>query len=270
MFKKLILTTVAVVIGLAVVKNWTKIRETVEDKIAAHEGKRPFETRIADLRKEIGKIDGELRKSVNNLIKLELDCSELREVATKLENNTSPMEKEARAKRDALKDATAETAVPVKNGSSKTLSVERAQRDLDSSVRRLKTTKDTLESVKARLAPKEESLAAAEERVNTIKEKREQLKSMVEKLESQLERLRLKQLVNNIDIDDSAVSKCESLYKEISRDLKEEDMKAIEYPKHGLSNGIEKVFKDEKAVSESLKAADEVLGDAEPKTVSKS
>ncbi len=261
MFKKLILTTVAVIIGLTVAKNWTKIRETVEEKIACQDSKRPFDKRIMDLRKEITKIDSELRKSVNNLIKLDLDCSELREAADKYEATKAPLEKEARAKRDALKDATAE--VSVKNGSSKTNSVERAQRDLDSVVRRLKSTKDSIESIKARLAPKEESLAAAEERVATIKEKREQLKSMVEKLEAQYERLRVQQMVNNIDVDDSVVSKCESLYKEISRDLKEEERKAIEYPKHGLSNGYEKPAKDEKAVSDSLKAADEVLGEGD-------
>jgi len=232
---------------------WNDARQAMEDRI-------PAERRIKQLRVEIGKIDGEVKKAVNGLIKLEVSRNELRDEIRQVEKQRDIHKDEVKAMTTAMESATAQVSFQ-----NRTYRRETFQDKLDRAVQQLNTSKETLKSRQQALESKEESLATLDRRIGRMREKKLELTALADKLETKLEELRLKQLENRIDVDDSKVSECEALYTKIKRKLEEEELKAEKYAKYGLAPSAEATEKARKPVNESLKAAREALDEEDHK-----
>jgi chromosome segregation ATPase len=282
--KKFWIAAVAVFLGIVVLKSdagekfWTwcreqsaamekrtrEAREAREKKAReireAREAKEAPEKRIKQLRGEINNIDGEVKKVVNHLIKMEVARNELRDEVRRLEKQRDAQKAEVKAMNDALEGATAQVTFH-----NRTYRPEVFQERLDRAVRQLNTTKATLKSRQAALQSKEDSLLTLDRRIQTMRDKKLELIALADKLETKIEELRLKQLENRVDVDDSQVAECEALYARIKRQLEEEELKAEKSAGYGLTPVVETPEKDRKPVAESLKSAREALEDDDAK-----
>jgi chromosome segregation ATPase len=263
MCRKLLVAAVVVIVGVVLLrKTWVghQVETWWQDTREAMESRIPPEKRIKELRREIGKIDGEVKKAVNGLIKMEVSRNELRDEVAKLEKIKADRMSEVEAMKTALEGANHQVVYQKVTYRPATF-----QRKLDQGVAALKSTKETLRVRQQALQNKEESLAALDRRITRMKEKQGELVALADKLETKLEELRLKQLENNVQIDDSKVSECEALYAKIKRGLEEEELKAEKYAHYGLTPVLNSPEKDSKPVAESLKEAQKVLEDDDAK-----
>jgi septal ring factor EnvC (AmiA/AmiB activator) len=263
MIRKLLVGAVILVVGILILRKtwvgntvqawWDEAREEAESKV-------PPEQRIKQLRKEIGKIDGEVKKVVNSLIKMEVARNDLRDEVARLEKAKTARMSEVESMKTALEGA-ANTVIYQKQSYRPAV----FQDKLDQAIAQLKTTKDTLRLRQQALQSKEESLSTLDRRISAMRGKKIELTALADKLETKLEELRLKQLENRIEVDDSKVSECEALYTKIKRGLEEEEMKAEKYSHYGLTTKVSAPDKDRKPVSETLKNAREALEDEDVK-----
>jgi len=261
--RKLLVVAVIVVVGILVVrKTWigSTVQAWWDDAREAAESRIPPEKRIKQLRQEIGKIDGEVKKAVNSLVKMEVARNELRDEVARLEKTKAARMSEVEAMTTALAGAT-NTVTYQKH----TYRPPVFQDKLDQAVVQLKNTKDTLRLRQQALQSKEESLSTLDRRITRMREKKIELTALADKLETKLEELRLKQLENRIEVDDSKVSECEALYARIKRGLEEEELKAEKYAQYGLATTTSTPDKDRKPVAETLKNAKEALEDDDVK-----
>jgi chromosome segregation ATPase len=263
MIRKLVVAAVVVIIGVVLLrKTWVghQVETWWHDTREAMESRIPPEKRIKELRREIGKIDGEVKKAVNGLIKMEVSRNELRDDVAKLEETKTRRMSEVEAMKTAL-EAGNNQVVYQKH----TYRPAAFQDKLDHAVAALKTTKQTLRVRQQALQNKEESLATLDRRINRMKEKKLELAALADRLDTKLEELRLKQLENNVAIDDSKVSECEALYAKIKRGLEEEELKAEKYAHYGLTTPVTAPEKERKPVAESIKEAQKALEEDDAK-----
>lgn len=259
MCRKLGITLLVVVAGLAILSRtrlapvmsvcWDRICTRAEKQISP-------EDRIQMLRKEIARIDGELKKAVNTLVRHEVDAQMLGQQVERLR-------KDLQERRTELEELVTvlESDSPELVYQGKPQPAAAVQGRLDRVRADYENKKALLRTREALLKTKNETLAAADQRITRIKEKKGELTVLVEQLETQLELLRLKQMENRIEIDDSQISKCEQLYQDIQRQLLEEEKRAEMYVKYGLT-ATESSRETSAATREaSLEAARQALRD---------
>jgi len=228
---------------------WCRAQNQADQQAA--KDKEPPEKRIERLRGEIGKIRGEVLKSVDHLVKMKLDLEEV-------ETTLPPLEKQKAARQDDLEVATlalekASTQVGVQNK-------EKFKGKVLEATQRFSTASATLDSRKKTVESKRAAVEALDKQIHTMQEKEAQLLALADNLDAKLQELKLKQLENSVAVDNSKVSECEALAKQIERLLKEEDRKAEEYQNFGLTNAPDVPRDDAKSVDDVLKAAREALG----------
>lgn len=255
MCKKLCVLAVAIVAGLVVASKSSLLQVWWKDTRTALEKQVPPETRIKQLRLEIDKIDQELRSAVSKLATQEVSCKTLGEETESLKKKLQSQRQDLVVMIEAL-----DSESTVVNFQGSKMSADDLQAKLDRLRAEFETSKATLKNKEEILKHREEAITAAHQRISKIKEKKGELLSLVEKMETQLELLRLKQVENHIVVDDSQVSKCESLYQDIQRRLQEEDKKAELFAKYGLTSTKESSGKAERTSrEESIKAAKALL-----------
>jgi chromosome segregation ATPase len=264
MCRKLFVAAAVVLVGVILLRKtwvgttvqtwWNEAREAAESRV-------PPEARIKELRREIGKIDGEVKKAVNSLVKMEVARNELRDEVARLEKQKTAQMSEVEAMKAAL-----EVGNNTVSYQKKTYRPTVFQDKLDHAVAKLKTSKDTLRIRQQALQSKEESLGTLDRRITRMREKKTELIALADKLETKLEELRLKQLENRIQVDDSKVSECEALYAKIKRGLEEEELKAEKYAQYGLTTTVTIPEKEHKPIAETLKNAREALEEDDVKT----
>ncbi len=232
MVKKLLIAAAAVVVGLVIVKKtdlgslvqvwWKEAGGWCSRQVAP-------ETRIKQLKLEIGKIDNDIRSATNSLVKQEVAYRELKGDVEGLKTVQANREAEMRALADALEANS--TKVVFNN---QTYSPDVAQIRLDGLNQAYRVGKQTLKQKEANLRVKTEQLELADQRIKRIQSKKEELTTLVAQLEAQLENLRLKQVDRSIPVNDTQVSKCENLARNLKAMLAEEEIKVEKYARYGL------------------------------------
>jgi len=261
MVKKLLIAVAAVVVGLVIVKK-TDVGSLVQVwwKDAGGWCSRQVtpETRIKQLKLEIGKIDNDIRHATNSLVKQEVAYRELKGDVEGLKAVQDQREKEVRALADALEANS--TKVVFNN---QTYSPDVAQIRLQSLSLAFKTGRQTLTQKEANLKVKTEQLELADQRIKRIQSKKEELTTLVAQMEAQLENLRLKQVDRgSITVNDTQVSKCENLARNLKSMLAEEEIKAEKYARYGLLPSTTEPARETNASrAETIKAARAVLAD---------
>jgi len=260
MLKKLVIAAAAVVVGLVVLKG-TDLGSLVQvwwkDAVSCCARQIPPETRIKQLRMEIGKIDGDIRAAVDKLVTQEIACRNLKDNVEGLKGEQLQRKEEMTALISALEQEN--TRVSFKGQS---LTAEAGQNKLDALRAKFEIGKESLKVKEQLLKNKGDQLALVAQRITRIKDKKIELTTLVEKLEAQLELVRIKQLDNKIEVNDSQVSKCEVLSERLKQMIAEEDLRAEKYAQFGLTTDApSKVVKDQRSRAESIKAARSALAE---------
>jgi hypothetical protein len=260
MLKKLVIAAAAVVVGLIILKGTdlgSLLQVWWKDAVACCQRQVPPETRIKQLRMEIGKIDGDIKTAVDKLVTQEVAFEKLKGDVEGLKARQKQRKEEMTALISALEQDLARV-----NFKGQSLTAEAGQNKLDTLRAEYEIGKESLKLKDQVLKDKEQQLNLAVERINKIKDKKVELTTLVEKLESQLELVRIKQLNNRIEVSDSQVSKCEVLSERLRQMIAEEEKRAEKYAQFGLiPDAPAKAAKDQRSKVESLKAAKAALAD---------
>jgi chromosome segregation ATPase len=229
---------------------WFQAQNQADEQAA--KDKEPPEKRIERLRGEIGKIRGEVVKSVDRLVKMKLDLEEAQAKVSPLEKNKTARQDDLEVATAALEKATTEVSVQNK---------EKFKIRVIDATQKYNTAASTLDTYKKTVDSKRAAVEAFEKQIRTMQAREEQLNALADSLEAKLQELKLKQLENSVAVDNSKVSECEALAKQIERLLKEEERKTEAYKDFNLTNApADTPREDVKSDEEVLKAAREALG----------
>jgi chromosome segregation ATPase len=260
MLKKLVIAAAAVVVGLVILKK-TDLGSLMQvwwkDAMTCVRKQVPPETRIKQLKMEIGKIDEDIKTAVNALVKQEAIFEALKKETGSVKDRLTGLKTDMTALIDVLEKDN--TRVSFKG---QDFSPEAAQAKLDRFRAEYEVAKENLKVKEQLLRTKTEQLTLADQRISKIKDKKTELTEQVAKLESQLELLRLKQMENRIEVNDSQVSKCEALQEDPRNMLREEEIRAEKYARYGLTPATPTTIKEnERSRAESIKAAKAALNE---------
>jgi chromosome segregation ATPase len=262
MVKKLLIAAAAVVVGLVIVKKtdlgslaqvwWKDAMSCCSRQVAP-------ETRIKQLKMEIGKIDNDIRNATNSLVKQEVAYRELKGDVDGLKTVQDQRKKEMLTLIEGLEGHG--TKVVFNN---QTYSQDVAQIRLGGLKVAFETGSQTLKQKEANLKVKTEQLEVADQRIKRIQSKKEELTTLVAQLEAQLENLRLKQVDRSIPVNDTQVSKCENLARNLKSMLAEEEIRIEKYNRYGLLPSSQEPAKEtHTSRAETIKAARAALADDE-------
>jgi len=260
MLKKLVIAAAAVVVGLVILKGTdlgSLLQVWWKDAVAVAQRQIPPETRLKQLRMEIGKIDNDIKTAVDKLVKHEVAYESLKGDVEGLKARQKQRKDEMTTLIDALEQEN--TRVNFKGQS---LTAEAGQNKLDALRAEFEIGKESLKLKDQILKTKSEQLDLAVQRINKIKDKKVELTTWVEKQEALLELVRIKQLDNRIEVNDSQVSKCEALSGRLKEMIAEEEKRAEKYAQFGLNNDTPtRTATDPRSRAESIKAAKATLAE---------
>jgi chromosome segregation ATPase len=258
MLKKLLIAAAAVVVGLLIVKKSSLVQVWLKDTSSWFSAQVSPETRIKQLQLEIGKIDGDIRTAVNALVKQEVAYKELEGDVKGLQVRVDQTKQDMLGLIDALEKNSTQVSFQGQKYSN-----EVAQIKLEGLQAKYENDKKTLKIKEQNLKVKAGQLEVADQRIKKIQTKKEELSTLVVQLEAQLANLRLKQVDNNIPVNDSQVSKCENLARNLKNMLAEEEIKADKLARYGLmpQNNEQSTTVEKRTTKDSIKAARAALAD---------
>jgi len=264
MCKKLCFAAGAVVLGLAAIffvpRLGSKARD-VYDSFGRWANDVPVERQLADLQRDMGKIDGDIKKNLGKLASLEVEYE-------KLEANVAAMKDvQAKQKEDIATMTKAldskETKV-VFNG--RTYSQSGLSNRLESAVNNYEIRKTEIKTKEQLLASKRQALELAHQRISEMKDQKEKLRVTVAKLEMRNEQVKLKQVDCPIEVNDSVVNKCNAKAAQIERIIAEEEKKAELFQNYGYkAEKATSVDREPKSREDVLQSARKLLQDDEDK-----
>jgi len=248
MLKKLLIAAAAVVVGLVIVKK-THMGSLVQVwwKDAGGWCSRQVspETRIKQLRVEIGKIDDDIRTSINKLIKIEVEHDRLKADITGLRARQDQRAEQMRGLTAFLR----KTSTP-------------SQKDEDTLVSltsQFKSGKAELTSREERLSVLSEQTSLADEQITKLKNKKDELLATADRLDSELARLLIKEVDSGVSVSTTQASRAEDLANQINETLQERTKRAEKYAHYGLTQPAPARVKQNK--EDAIKAAEDVLGE---------
>jgi chromosome segregation ATPase len=259
MLKKLVIAAAAVVVGLVLLRTttmgslaqvwWKNAGNWVQRQV-------PPETKIEQLKLEVGKIDKDITKAINQLVVVEVGYEKLQQETENLKARQVQRKKDMTVLSEALEAGSKQVSL-----NSQTYNSDTAQRMLDRAVAEFRTGREALKVKEELLKNKQEQRDLADQRIKEIQGRKAELVELVGKLETQLELVKLKKTQSRIEISDSQVSKCDRLAEDIKTLLAEETKRAEKYQRYGLVTSTAPTVKEEKSRAESIKAAREVLAE---------
>ncbi len=213
MLKKILIATVAVVIGLGVLAKVTKISPMImfRDCCSSVQHMVPPETRLKQLNAEIGNIDKDIKKNLGRLARMEVDVDIFAEKLKADRNDQAHVRADIADMQKAL-EARKENVVFRKD----TVSASRLTDRLDMAVTKFTGLKERIKIQEQLLTDKKHTLEVAYNRISEMKNEKEKLRLLAVKLETHLEMVRLKQVQNQeIAFDDSAISNAREIAKDV-------------------------------------------------------
>jgi chromosome segregation ATPase len=262
MCKKLLVTAIALVVGLSVVKHtqlgslfhvwWKDARASVEKQI-------PPEVQIKQLAVEIDKIDKDIKKNLSNLAAQEVDCQMLEERVVALRNSQKQL-KDDIAGMEKLLDNPRNERVSFAGVTYRPMELTRK---LDSATTIYTSRKAELKAKEQLLADKKHTLDAAHQRISAMRDQKESLRVTVARLETRVQTLRLKQMETKVDLDDSQVGRCNELASKIEERLRKSEAEAKLQAEYGYRTVSPVLDREPKTTEEVLKSARKALQEDE-------
>jgi len=247
---------VAILVGIVVVRNSTLVQVWVNDLLGLAKAQISPETRIKQLRLEIAKIDNDVKAAANKVVEVEMDRSKLRDEVEALKGTQKVRKDELKVLVEALEAGTSRVSF-----GSATYTGEGVQERLESLRVLYETGKETLKVKEQVLRSKTDQLEAADQRIGAIRGKKQRLLLLVEQLEADLERVRLKQVENSIEVNDSHVQEAEKLAQELKDRIAKEELRAEKYKQYGITSPAAQKTPDRASREDSLKSAKALLAD---------
>jgi hypothetical protein len=255
MLKKILIATVAVVIGLGVLAKVTKISPLVMfgDCCKSVKNMVPPETRLKQLNAEIDNIDKDIKKNLSRLARMEVDVNMFEEKVKTDRNEQAHVRADIADMQKAL-EARKENVVFRKD----TVSASRLTDRLDMAVERFKGLKERVKVQDQLLTDKKRTLEVAYNRISEMKNEKEKLRLLAVKLETHLEMVRLKQVQNqDIVFDNSAIDNAREIAKDVEVQLRtaEKNMELNAQFGYAEKTPVEKPSKSREEVLKSAKRA---------------
>ncbi len=262
MCKKLFVATIAILVGLTVVKH-TQLGSLMQvwwhDAQVSMEKQIPPEVQIKRLAVEISKIDADIKRNLSRLAGRTVDCKKLAEEVADLRTRQKEL-KGAISEMERVLDRHTERVV----FQGDTYTVADLTYKLDNAVSMYTVRKAELKAKEQLLSEKRRTLEEATHRISTMSAQRDQLRVTVARLESQLEILKGRQMDKGVvDLDDSQVARCNELAAKIKADLERADEEAKLYAKYGYNVGSQYTDREPKSTDEVLRAARKALQEDE-------
>ncbi len=177
MLKKLVIAAAAVVVGLVIVKKTdlgSLLHVWWKDAGGWCSRQVPLETRVKQLKLEIGKIDDDIKSAINQSVRIEVEHDKLKADVAGLK---AKQEQRAQEMKD-LKETLRLTSSPAQKDSN----------TLSSLTRQYNTGKAELANREKRLADLAEQIELADEQITKLKNKKDELLARASKQESDLVR----------------------------------------------------------------------------------
>jgi len=219
MFKKLVVTTVAIGAGFFLLRSthlggyartaWAKARTTVQGQI-------PLEFQLETIRNEVSQLVPDMRRNINAVAGDTVAIENLRtEVAT------------IRTNLDKQKDLVRNMTDELRNGKTQVVSyrdhkysAERFQEKLTIELLTAKQMADTLKAKESLLDSKEKGLEASKSQLNSMRSQKANLEIQIAQLEAELKTLRLAQCKSEFQLDDSRLSHIKAALADVRNSIR--------------------------------------------------
>jgi len=262
MLKKILIATVAVVVGLGVLAKVTKISPMVMfgDCCKSVKNMVPPETQLKQLNVEIDNIDRDIKKNLSRLARLEV---EVKDQDAKLEAKRTHQAKLRAEITDLQKGLETRTEKVAFRG--QTYRPSELTRRLDMAVTEFTSLKENIKAEESLVVEKKRTLEAAHNRITEMKNEKEKLRLVAAKLANHLEVVKLNQMQSQVavEFDETAVTRCRELAKDIETRLKTADTEAKLLKDYGYTSNSNPTVEKGKSREEVLKSAKQALQDDE-------
>lgn len=250
MLKKLLIATVAVIAGMVVLTKMTKVSPMVWFSNCCSSVKHmvPPEVQLQQLNKEIGNIDNDIKKNIGRVAAMEEEVNQFERQVAADRKHLSGLKSDISTMRTSLEDRHFVKA-----------DASELTRKLDRCVTEYTCLKEKNKIHEKVLEEKRRALETAHNRLTQMVTEKEKLTLLSARLAGHLEAVRMQQTGTPVEFDDSAISRCHELAKDIETRLNTADTEAKLLKKYGYSKSSS-VFQDEgKSRDEVLKAARKAL-----------
>ncbi len=256
MFRKLVITAVAVGAGLFILNSthFGSYARTAFGKVrTAAKRQVPLEFQLDTIRTELSQIAPDIRKHLSKIAQETVNVENLKEEITVVQAELDKKRDQIRTMRDDLKTSDVKVVY-----NDRTFSKERFATLLEKNVNAAKRCRDELEAKKTLLDAKERALDAARDQLNAMRFQKEQMEVEVERIEAELKTLRLAQTKSNFNLDDSVISGIKERIADIKNQLNVQKKEGELF----AAFSDETILSQPKAknAAQAVKEADEFLG----------
>ncbi len=273
MFKKLVVTAVAIGAGFFLLKSthlggyartaWAKARTTVQGQI-------PLEFKLETIRNEVAQLVPDMRRNISAVAAETVAVDELREEVVVIRSNLDKQKQLVGNMTEELRNGKTQV---VSFGSRK-YSTERFQERLAIELLGAKQCADNLKAKEQLLEAREKGLEAQKAQLSSMRNQKATLEVQIAQLEAELKTMRLAQVRSEFQIDDSRLSRIKAAIAEVRNSMKVAKVSA------NMLGEFDSQFKETegtpvKSKAELVKEAQEFLGhdgefvSADPKTSDK-
>ena len=205
MLKKLIIVGIVGFVAVAAVKGskfGSYIRSEIDAMKARAEANIPPEREIARLRNEIKQLDQDILTVVGQLAKERVEVAQLKERAGELAARQSKDKELLNARAQAIKNATEFVTF-----GNRKLSIDSAKSELADGVKRYTANQKSLDAMNTAVVSRERVKETLEKQLETLKNQKGELAASVDALEAELTALKLQQMENKYQTDDTRLGK---------------------------------------------------------------
>ncbi len=227
---------------------WKDTRATLERAV-------PPEVQLKQLRVEIDKVDADIKKNLGTLATQEVEFAGLEDNVIGLRELIGKMKADIAGMSKRLESSAEKVAL---TRDSKTAALAGK---LDSLVATFENKKVELKGKEQLVAAKRQALEASHQRINEMRDQKEKLRVTAARLETRYELVRLKEVQNKVEIDDSQVNRCNSLATKIESRLREKEKLADLHLQYGYRSEVPAVDAEPRAPAVVLEAARKALAD---------
>jgi len=215
--KKILLVAVIVAGVVFAVKGASVIgtlKREYENAKSAIKGDKSEEDQIKELRKEVDKLDKDIDRAKDNLAKEIVEVRDLSKQSTKLRAEVTGEEKRVLAFGEDLKTTEGQIAY-----GREMLSIPDAKDRLKSDVSLLVRKKNTLATMEKTLSHRERSKDILEKQLAELANQKQSLKSEIDAIEVEYQNIKLQQMENKHQKDDSRLSNIKQNLDKMRKDL---------------------------------------------------
>ncbi len=218
------------------------LKREYENARNAIKGDKSEEDQIKELRKEVDKLDKDIDQAKNNLAKEIVEVKDLQKQSTKLRTEVTGEEKHVLAFGKELETTEGQIAY-----GREMLSIPDAKDRLKSDVGLLVRKKNTLGTMEKTLTHREKSKDLLEKQLAELANQKQSLRSEIDAIEVEYQNIKLQQMENKYQKDDSRLSAIKQSIEKMRKDLevKKERIKLdpVGQPAPASTESVEDILK---------------------------